>query len=125
MTPGRRSFRFAPRSLRDSDRRPAPAPEASGLYEKFELHVDLKASYTNPFDPDQIDLWAEFTSPSGKPWRVCGFYNPSSWSSLWMVRFAPTETGTWNYVVKVKDSNGVAEGGRGRFEAATSAITDS
>ncbi len=92
-----------------------------GLYEKFELHVDLKASYTNPYDPDQIDLWAEFTSPSGKPWRVCGFYNPSSWSSLWMVRFAPTETGTWNYVVKVKDCNGVAEGGRGRFEAAPSA----
>jgi len=41
-----------------------------GLYEKLELHVDLKATYTNPFDPDQIDLWAEFTAPSGKPWRI-------------------------------------------------------
>ena len=29
-----------------------------GLYEKFELRVDLKAAYDNPFDPDQIDLSA-------------------------------------------------------------------
>jgi hypothetical protein len=37
-----------------------------GLYEKFELRIDLEAAYNNPFDPDQIDLIAEFTSPSGK-----------------------------------------------------------
>ena len=91
-----------------------------GLYEKLELHVDLKASYSNPFDPDQVDLWAEFTSPSGKTWRVWGFYNPSSWASLWMVRFAPTEVGVWRYAVKVKDAKGTSQGPVRSFEAVPS-----
>lgn len=86
-----------------------------GLYEKFELHVDLEATYANPFDPDQIDLRAQFTSPSGKTQTIWGFYNPSSWSSLWMVRFAPTEIGQWKYVVKVEDKEGTAEGRPGTF----------
>ena len=33
------------------------------LYEKFELTINLTANYVNPFDPDDIDLWASFTSP--------------------------------------------------------------
>jgi len=70
-----------------------------GVYEKFELRIDLKAEYNNPFNPDEIDLQVEFTSPSGKKYNVWGFYNPSSWASLWMVRFSPTEKGTWRYVV--------------------------
>lgn len=78
-------------------------------YEKLELRVDLRATYQNPYDPDEIDLWAEFTAPSGKVWKIWGFYNPSSWSSLWMVRFAPNEVGRWRAVVKVRDRDGAAE----------------
>jgi hypothetical protein len=88
-----------------------------GLYEKFELRIDLKATYDNPFDPDQIDLSAEFTSPSGKKQSVWGFYNPTNWASLWMVRFSPTEKGTWRYIVKVTDSQGTAQSRAGTFEA--------
>jgi hypothetical protein len=88
-----------------------------GLYEKFELRIDLKAAYDNPFDSDQIDLGAEFTSPSGKTWNVWGFYNPASWADLWMIRFSPTETGTWRYVVKVTDSQGTAQSKAGTFDA--------
>ena len=91
-----------------------------GRYEKLELQIDLRASYSNPFDPDEVDLWAEFTAPSGKMWRIWGFYNPSSWSSLWMVRFAPTETGAWKYVVKVKDAQGTAESPSRSFETVPS-----
>lgn len=80
-----------------------------GLYEKFEVTIDLQANYTNPFDSDQIDVSAEFTSPSGKTWHIWGFYNPSSWSSLWMIRFAPTEIGTWQYVVTAVDGEGRAQ----------------
>ena len=96
------------------------AARTVGLFEKFQLQVDLKATFTNPYDPDQVDLRAEFTSPSGKSWPVCGFYNPSSWASLWMVRFAPTEIGTWHYVVKVRDSKGAAESNPGTFETVPS-----
>ncbi len=92
-----------------------PNTASVGLYEKFELALDLEATFTNPFDPDQVDLWAEFTSPAGKTWRIWGFYNPSQQSSLWMVRFAPTEKGTWQYVVKVKDKDGTAQGQSGSF----------
>ncbi|SPE30633.1 exported hypothetical protein [Candidatus Sulfopaludibacter sp. SbA6] len=82
---------------------------AVGRYEKLELRVELRATYQNPYDPDDLDLWAEFAAPSGKVWKIWGFYNPTSPSALWMVRFAPTETGTWRYVVKVRDKEGTAE----------------
>ncbi len=92
-----------------------------GLYEKFELRIDLDATYSNPFDPEQIDLKAEFTAPSGRKWNIWGFYNPSSWAALWMVRFSPTEEGTWRYVVTVTDSQGTAGSRPGTFTAIGSA----
>ena len=91
-----------------------------GLYEKFELRIDLEATYLNPFDPEQIDLSAEFTAPSGKKWTLWGFYNPTSWTSLWMVRFSPTEKGAWRYVVTATDSEGTAKSRSGRFTAVDS-----
>lgn len=92
-----------------------------GLYEKFELRIDLDATFTNPFDPEQIDLMAEFTAPSGKKYEIWGFYNPSDWAALWMVRFSPNEIGDWRYVVTVKDSEGSASSRVGNFAAADAA----
>src|ERR1039458_9204622 len=95
-----------------------PSAELKGevaRYAKLELRVDLKATFQNPYDPDDLDLWAEFTAPSGKVWKVWGFYNPSSWSALWMVRFAPDELGSWRYVIKVRDREGTAESKAGKF----------
>lgn len=77
-----------------------------GLYGKFEIGLALEAVFANPFDPDQVDLRAVFTSPAGKQWNIWGFYNPTGWNSLWMVRFAPNETGVWSYRVEVTDSTG-------------------
>ncbi|MBL7185607.1 MAG: DUF5060 domain-containing protein [Phycisphaerae bacterium] len=91
-----------------------------GLYEKFELRIDLEAAYTNPFDPEEIDLTVEFTAPSGKKWNIWGFYNPSAWTSLWMARFSPTEKGAWRYVVTVTDSEGTGQSRAGTFTAADS-----
>ncbi len=84
-------------------------PRGVGQYEKFELEIDLKATFENPFDPEQVELWAEFTAPSGRVWNIWGFYNPTNWDSEWMVRFTPTEQGEWSYVVKVRDSEGTTE----------------
>ncbi|MHC4144317.1 MAG: DUF5060 domain-containing protein [Planctomycetota bacterium] len=91
-----------------------------GLYEKSELRVDLDATFSNPFDPEEIDVTAEFTAPSGRKWVIWGFYNPSYWTSLWMVRFSPTEKGSWRYVVTVTDSEGTASSRVGRFTAVDS-----
>ena len=94
-----------------------PNSRTIGLYEKFELRIDIKATYTNPFNSNEIDLTAEFTSPSGRKYNIWGFYNPSNWTSLWMVRFSPTEKGSWRYVVSVKDSEGSVKSRTGSFTA--------
>ena len=52
-----------------------PNSDTIGLFDKFEAGFALKAEYTNPFDPGQIDITAEFTSPSGQSWSINGFYS--------------------------------------------------
>lgn len=76
-----------------------------GIYEKFEISLELKCEFVNPFDPDDIDIQALFTSPSGKKWKIPGFYYFSR-STLWKVRFSPNEPGKWDYSVTIRDKNG-------------------
>jgi len=101
--------------------------DAVGRYARLELTVDLSAAFTNAYNPDELDLWSEFTAPetnsfwlkstSAKVWRVNGFYDGSQWK----IRFAPNVTGHWSYVVKARDVDGVGQGMAGRFECVTSA----
>ncbi|MDA0196192.1 MAG: DUF5060 domain-containing protein [Bacteroidetes bacterium] len=84
-------------------------------YNKFQLSLDLRASYTNPFDPAEIEIKANFTSPSGKLWVMPGFYNYANWRSLWMVRFSPDEVGQWVYTVSVRDNSGTTTSEQGTF----------
>ena len=92
-------------------------------YEKYEigLQLDLKTSIAinrfvyqrlaeglNPFDPKQINVQAEFSSPSGKKSTRYGFYYQPFKSNQvldtwvrdtttfpWRIRFAPDEIGEW------------------------------
>jgi hypothetical protein len=84
-----------------------PNSDTIGLYDKFEVGFALKAEYTNPFDPGQIDITAEFTSPSGQSWSINGFYN-ASFGGMWKVRFSPDAAGVWKYTIHVRDKNGEA-----------------
>jgi hypothetical protein len=104
-----------------AEHRPGMRPPAAEvkLYEKFELQIDLRATFRNPYDPDEVDLWAEFTAPSGKVYKIWGFYNPA-WLAQWMVRFSPTETGPWRYTVKVRDRHGEAQSEVGEFRCTPS-----
>ncbi len=111
--------RFRERGRRGDRRRELPATEI-GLYEKLELNVDLRATFSNPFDPDEVDLWAEFTAPSGKVQKTWGFYNPGRFGAVWMVRFAPTETGAWKYQLHVRDREGTADTRPGEFRCVPS-----
>jgi hypothetical protein len=70
----------------------------------------------NPFDPAQIDLWAELTAPSGAALRIPGFFYQDYERALvenserltpkgdpvWMARFTPTETGAWRWRWRVR-----------------------
>lgn len=92
-----------------------PPQATASLYEKFELAITLTAEFNNPYDPEQVDLWAEFTAPSGKVWKIWGFYQPNH-RQQWCVRFSPTEVGSWSYVVKVRDKTGEAAGQAASFD---------
>ncbi|MEO6456204.1 MAG: DUF5060 domain-containing protein, partial [Ginsengibacter sp.] len=78
--------------------------------DKFELNINLTAGFTNAYDYDDIAVQCTFTSPSAIVYTVDGFYMQDytldvnnnlipSGTSTFKVRFAPNETGSWNYVV--------------------------
>jgi hypothetical protein len=95
---------------------------------KFEAVVDLSASFSNPYDYDEIALTATFTSPSGQQKAVDGFYmedflldtNDGSLESAgtghFRLRFSPSETGTWSYTISVSDSVGTTTSGVQTFD---------
>ncbi len=88
-------------------------------YQKFEISFDLSRVYSNPFDPDEIDVTAYFISPNEMISSIPGFfYQPYSRKSVegkeyvypvgngfWMVRFAPSEVGRYSYYLVVKDGS--------------------
>ena len=111
-----------------SNRAFAAGPTISGVsfnstilqtYQKLEVTFNLSNTYSNPFDPNIIEVWAEVTEPTGgTPLYVPGFYyqdysidttnqkvDPSG-SAVWKVRFTPWKIGSYSLVLKAKDSGG-------------------
>jgi hypothetical protein len=82
-----------------ADRDPVPQ------YERLEFTVTATNSYSNPFNPNEIDLWGEFTSPTSDTIRVNGFWDGTNWK----IRFAGAKVGQWSYVVKMADAVSTAE----------------
>lgn len=80
-------------------------------YDKIELTVNLRATYTNPYDFSQVALQGLFTSPAGVNYLADGFYMQEYDNSLnsgcnaWKVRFSPNAAGTWTYKVRVWQSS--------------------
>jgi hypothetical protein len=92
-----------------------------GKYEKFEIWLDLEnVSINNPYDPDEIDVYAVFTSPSGKEIRINGFYDNYQDADQWKVRFSPNETGRYRYRLFVNNQGGTGASGPGSFTAVDS-----
>jgi hypothetical protein len=93
--------------------------DSVAVFDKFEVGLNLHAVFANPFNPDEINLEAVFTAPSGKLWTIHGFYN-YSYGSVWKIRFAPNEVGAWSYIVRVTDKNGKTSSAAKSFTAAPS-----
>ncbi|MDR3710051.1 MAG: DUF5060 domain-containing protein [Capsulimonadaceae bacterium] len=98
-----------------------PNTTAVPQYGLFELTLDLSGTYANPFDPDQIDAGADFTSPDGRVIHVNAFYYQAytralndrgaevlteSGAPAWKIRFAADKPGVWRYAVTAKDPSG-------------------
>ncbi|MFW6290378.1 MAG: DUF5060 domain-containing protein [Mariniphaga sp.] len=78
-------------------------------YEKFEVWLELEnVVYENPYDPEQVDLYAVFKAPSGKEIRINGFFDNYQDAARWKIRFSPRETGQYQYriVVNNRDKQG-------------------
>ena len=102
-------------------------------YQKFELTINLTATFSNPYDFNQVNLKCKFTSPTGIIYNVDGFYyqaysmpQPNNLVAVgspdWRVRFAPNETGTWSYLLTCTDINGTTAYPSGQFTCTNSAL---
>ncbi len=88
-------------------------------YEKYEATFTVDRSYTNPFDINEVDLYATLTRPDLTTVQVPAFYyryyqvsgsNPETYANpgpeQWKFRFAPSQSGTYTYTVTVIDRDG-------------------
>ncbi len=88
------------------------------MYEKFEVSVTLhNVEIENPYDPADIDVYAQFTAPSGKKIRINGFYDNYENADQWRVRFSPSETGEYTYQLFVSDAGDKGESAVDNFTA--------
>ena len=98
------------------------------------LDADVHARHDNPFDPGQIAVDAEVTTPDGRKIDVPGFFQApfrlergDSGESLkpdgapgFRVRYAPTVAGKHVIVLRAKDATGVVRSRPLTFEAVAS-----
>jgi hypothetical protein len=110
-------------------------PGEVAQYEKFEVGLALDRAFTtgeidgNPYEPEDVSVEARFISPRGQKQAVrYGFYyadfvidnqylpanDARYWQAKptpqpWRIRFAPTEPGTWRYVLSVRYRDGTTE----------------
>ncbi|MCX7706271.1 MAG: DUF5060 domain-containing protein, partial [bacterium] len=99
-------------------------------YDKFEATFEIPVVFDNPFDPEQVDITAEFLSPSGTKKTVPAFFSRDYLRKLeedgeqlypygkhqWVVRFAPEEIGQYVYSILVKFNNKIDRFDCGTFE---------
>jgi hypothetical protein len=79
-------------------------------YEKYELELDLEdVGIFNPYDPDDIDVYALFRSPDNRSIRINAFYDNYADTDTWKLRFSPDVTGEWSCEVFVRDAGGTGK----------------
>lgn len=99
------------------------------LYAKLELNVDLEATFTNPYDYEEITVSAFITKPDGNRDTIDGFYTESLvinehtgtpqniGPGKFKIRYAPYLAGTHRMTLHVKDVNGMDQSDEILFEA--------
>lgn len=111
-----------------------PSAAEVGTFQPFELTIQLEAEFKNPYDPEEIDLFAEVTGPDGHLRTVRGFIYQDYQRTLkdgkeqlaprgqpvWKIRYAPDRPGQHRYKVAVRTRGGEATGIPGTFVASPS-----
>lgn len=73
------------------------------LYERVDIDIELVAKFSNPYFQEEAALDMHITTPSGKKLMLPCYYESgeSGKTSLWKARFAPQETGKYNYTFQL------------------------
>jgi Domain of unknown function (DUF5060)/Secretion system C-terminal sorting domain len=105
-----------------------PANATIAKLDKFELNVTFTGGYTNPYDYTDITVRGIFTAPGGRKDTVDGFFMQdyilntttgvvtASGSGVFKIRYAPNETGAWQYAVEVINGLGSAASAAQSFQ---------
>ncbi len=110
-----------------------PLAATAGKYEKIEFSLQVDKTYSNPFDPDEVALDLEITTPGGRSLVLPAFWHqpfererlgrgrPVDWmypagEAGWRARFASAEAGPHTAVARIKDRDGTARSKPVRFE---------
>ncbi|MFH0757970.1 MAG: DUF5060 domain-containing protein [Bacteroidota bacterium] len=92
-----------------------------GTYDKYEVVISMpEATFSNPYDPEEIDLYAWFWSPAGDSVKMNGFYDNYQGADQWKIRFAARQAGTWEYRVFATDLDGTGSSDLQTFSAVES-----
>jgi len=101
------------------------SPKSVGCYERVDIDIHLDASFSNPFDPEEVDISIELKSPKGKTIIIPAFYyQPYERKTLeqdgrkldwiypiappgWRARFTPKEVGKYLCTAVLKTKNRV------------------
>lgn len=99
-------------------------PSSVGIFDLFEVSFKMGTSYSNPYDPNIIHIYALFIAPDNTTYKVNAFYyegysffwqngyenavvDPSTNDGVsWRIRFTPTQVGTWRFRIIATDTYG-------------------
>ena len=104
------------------------------VYQRLEIDLDVRGTFTTPFDPDQIRVDGHVRTPSGRELVVPAFFSQGfelvrqdddAWLEPrgepgWKLRFAATETGRHTLAITARDKSGEVRSESIAFEATPS-----
>ncbi len=110
----------------------------AGKYERVEFRLQGVGEYANPFDPEEVDLSLQLTTPRGQRLSLPAFYcqeyergrvgqgRQRDWlypvgRPGWRARFAPAEVGAYQATAILKDRHGSVSSVPVSFECVASA----
>jgi len=103
-----------------------PVPQTIRQYDVFAFDFGVGGAYDNPFDPDQIDVTAEFRTPRGQTIVRPAYFQQDFVQTAagvarregasWRVRFTPTFPGRHTYRIQARNRDQEKTGLDGSFE---------